>query len=737
MSVHQRSKKFWYKHATVKAVVLYVAIVILMEGGMLVAEEFVGQDRVVDWLSIAQPLAVFTISILFIWFYGRSWLKHYKKPTDLLSDYLTNSPTIHFELRREDNNFRVHWVSKNAERILGYSVDQIKAPNWWYNHLHPADRSAIVKKALRGLDQPEFVYEYRFQHADGQYIWVRDHIRQEDPAGKRIKGSWQNITQEFTITEGAISDATDIDLIVGLAELDDDYRITHIDTHFAAIIGMPNDGVNGLRLDDIVTPTQPILTTGLQAGQSVSVIGRREDFSRFKAQLVIKQCETTHRLIACLTDISALEQERQALVHEAYYNDLTGLPNLRSLHRNFSQLIEALAEDRLAALVVININKFHQINHRYGALVGDQTLNRIARRLKETMPFGSKLYSGNGDEFIVLVNNITEYIDVQVITEKLLSAFEQKFVINHNAQFYLTCSAGASIYPLDGYDSEQLLSQAHTAMLTGRQANATNAVIFQHDVEQPSHRQLQLNEDIQSALAHQQLEVFYQPILDKDHRVVAAEALLRWHHPEFGLLTASEFVHHAEQTHMLTDIGLWTLVSVAKQLNQWLLSESSIQHVSINLSASQITPQLVSKFTQLLADSPQLKNRLSVELSEEALNEAEPMVGELIQQLAGMGVGITIDDFGTGFASLSYMAEYPIDTVKIDRSFIRHVVENERTQQIIGSIVRLAHDAEVEVQAEGVEDKKQLELILQLGCLKWQGHLIHPAKPVDELINLD
>lgn len=337
----------------------------------------------------------------------------------------------------------------------------------------------------------------------------------------------------------------------------------------------------------------------------------------------------------------------------------------------------------------------------------------------------------------MLINNITEYIDVQVISDKLLGVFERKFNINQDAQFHLSCNAGASIYPLDGFNSEQLVSQSRAAMLTARQAHASNTVILHQDVEQPSHSQLQLAEDIQSALEKQQLDVFYQPILDEQRRVVAAEALLRWHHPDFGLLSAGEFLRHAEHSNALTEIGVWSLTRICQQLVDWLEQASPISWVSINLTASQVTSELASNFARELADNPQLKNRVAVEISEGALNEADNGVGETLLQLSQMGIKIIIDDFGTGFSSLTYLAEYPIDTVKIDRSLMGKITESERMQRIIAAMIKIAHEAGVAVIAEGIENEKQLELIQQLGCHNWQGHLIHPAKPVDELNHLD
>jgi len=730
--------KPWYKRTTLHAVALYVILIVAMEAVMLALSEWAGLSEDVSWwLRHAQPWVVIVLSLIFIVIYGRSWQKHYRRPTDLLSDYLQNSPTIHFELRRENDNFRVHWVSKNAEKLLGYSIDEIKASNWWFNHLHPADRNAVVKKAIRGVEEPEFLYEYRFQHADGHYIWIRDQIRQDDDSGKRIKGSWLNISTEFNSPADSPNTEISQHFMIGQAELDNERRVSHIDKHFEKIIGLSNDEVKGTRLEDILTPVHSQKSAAFEPGETFAVVGRRKDFTRFKAQLIVKQCDKTDRLIACLADLSHIEQQYHQLVQEAYHDETTGLPNLRNLHESFNELINSLPDDRLAALVTININQFYQLTKRYGGLVGAQALQRIARRLKEALPFGSKLYSAGNDEFIVLINNITEYIDVQVISDKLLSVFEQKLVINQDAQFHLTCSAGASIYPLDGYDSEQLVTQSRAAMLAARHGHASNAVIFQQDVEQPSHTQLQLAEDIQSALQKQQLEMFYQPILDDQRRVVAAEALLRWHHPEFGLLSAGEFLRHAEHGNALTEIGFWVLSSVCNQLAQWQDDNSPIKRVSINLSTSQLSSQLSSEFAHQLADNPELKGGLAIEVSEGALNEADEAINGTIQQLSQLGIAVIIDDFGTGFSSLNYLADYPIDTVKIDRSLVRSLTDNERTQRIVAAMIKIAKEAGVEVIAEGIENERQLELILQLGCQKWQGHLIHPAKPVGELINLD
>lgn len=739
MNQNSMKRKQWYQRATIRSVIMYVVLMVVIELGMYAVSKFGGLSEAnARQLDTAQPWVVLALSVLFLWFYTRAIVKQYRKPTDLLSEYLANSATIHFELRRVENDFRVHWVSQNAEKLLGYSLDEIKSVNWWYNNLHPADRSSVVKKALRGLDEPEFVYEYRFRHADGHYIWIRDQLRHDDPSGKRIRGSWINISNDFSVPDDSLYTDAMNQVKVGLAELTPNNKLSLVDDAFASIIGLSPEQAQDLRLEDILTPISDNINGGhFPANETIEVIGRRPDHSRFKAQLLIRPCPRNEHVIACLADISLVEQQRQALHNAAFFEELSGLPNLRSLHLHFKSLIDELPEDRLAALITVNINQFHHINHRYGSLVGDKTLQRVAKRIKAALPFGSKLYAAGGDEFVVLINNITEYIDIQVITDNILAVFRDKFIIDNNAQFYLTCSSGSSIYPLDGYDSDQLLAQARSAMIQSRAETTTISSGSQQQSAQPSHFHLQLAEDIKSTTLHQELEVYYQPIFNDAKNIIGAEALLRWNHPEFGLLSPALFLHHAEEAEKLADIGLWVLDEVVLQLNKWIANNSPLNYVSINLSAPQLTSTWIHKLREHYDRDPGLVTHLGIELSESVLNEPDLQVQNAIKALSELGLDIIIDDFGTGFASLTYLAEYPIDQIKIDRRFIANLVSSEKTQRIVESMMTFARAAGVEVVAEGVESEEQFELIRKMGCLKWQGHLIHPAKPVDELNELD
>ncbi|MGM0525116.1 MAG: bifunctional diguanylate cyclase/phosphodiesterase [Pseudomonadota bacterium] len=736
MSIDTKSRKRRYQKADVRSVALYVLLLVLMELALLITAQFLQlPEETVQTLESIQPWVVIGISVIFLFFYSRFWIKQYNKPTDLLNDYLENSPTIHYELRKNGKNYRVHWASKNAEQILGYSLDEITISNWWFNNLHPDDRAAVVKKALRAVDEPEFVQEYRFRHKQGHYIWVRDEIRQVDSSGNRLKGSWVNISSDFNFAQDNGLEVKNAAVTIGLADIDNAHKIVTLDSTFAEIVGLTTEQAIGLQLEDFLTrtdhaPQQP----RFPLDTSIKVVGRRPDQSRFIAYLSLKRCRDDHdQLIACLTDLTELNQQRQSLYKVAFFDELTGLPNLNSLRKDFHSLLDQLPDDRLAAVLSVNIDDFHRINDTFGYHIGDKTIQRIAKRLKEALPFGNKLYAAGGDEFVILINNITEYIDVQTITENILEVFKHKFIIDTHAQFSLSCSAGASIYPLDGYDGERLLAQANSAMNNAKYTHAKELVLFQQDIAQASIQHLQLEADIPEALNKRQLELFYQPILNFNKEIIGAEALLRWNHPERGLLSPNEFLQDADKAGHLDAIGVWVLENVVQQIKRWRTQDHSVECVCINASTSQLSYNFIEKLEQLCADDPLLNDILEIEITESVLNEPESSVIGILERVAALGVKITIDDFGTGFASLSFLNDYPIHKIKIDRSFVDEITLNGKTRRMIESIVKLATEVGVKVQAEGIETEAQFELLAEIGCQSWQGNLIHPAKPVNEL----
>lgn len=736
MSTNTKGHKRWYQRADVCSVALYVLLLVLMELALLISAGFLQlSEDTQQMLGTVQPWIVIAISGVFLFFYARFWMKHYKKPTELLNEYLENSPTIHYELRKYGKNYQVHWASKNAEQILGYSLDEITTSNWWFNNLHPDDRSSVVKKALRAVDEPEFVQEYRFRHKHGHYIWVRDEIRQVDSSGHRLKGSWVNISSDFNFAQGNGLEVKNAAVTIGLADIDNTHKIIAVDSSFAEIVGFPKEQATGLRLEDFLTRTdQAPQQPKFPLDTSIKVVGRRPDQSRFVAYLSLKRCrDNQDQLIACLTDLTELNQQRQSLYKTAFFDELTGLPNLNSLRKDFHSLLDQLPDDRLAAVLSINIDEFHRINDTFGYHIGDKTIQRIAKRLKEALPFGNKLYAGGGDEFVILINNITEYIDVQTITENILEIFKHKFIIDAHAQFNLSCSAGASIYPLDGYDGERLLAQANSAMNNAKYTHANELVLFQQDIAQTSIQHLQLEADIPEALSKGQLELFYQPILNFNKEIIGAEALLRWNHPERGLLSPHQFLQDADKAGHLDAIGVWVLENVAQQITQWRTQSHSLYCVCINASTSQLSYNFIGKLDQLCTDDPSLHEILEIEITESVLNEPEPSVIGILERIAALGIKMTIDDFGTGFASLSFLNDYPIHKIKIDRSFVDEITLNDKTRRMVESIVKLATELNVQVQAEGIETEAQFELLGQIGCQSWQGNLIHPAKPVNEL----
>jgi len=736
MSTNTKGRKRWYQKADIRSVALYVLLLVLMEIVLLISTGFfqLSEDtrRV---LETVQPWIVIAASGIFLFFYSRFWIKQYKKPTDLLNDYLESSPTIHYELRKDGKNYQVHWASRNAEQILGYSLDEITATNWWFDNLHPEDRSSVVKKALRAVDEPEFVQEYRFRHKQGHYIWVRDEIRQVDSSGNRLKGSWVNISSDFNFAQDNGLDVKGAAVTIGLADIDKAHKIVALDSTFAKIVGLATEQATGLQLEDLLTRTDHSpQQTKFPLDTSIKVVGRRPDQSRFVAYLSLKRShDAQDQLIACLTDLTELNQQRQSLYKVAFFDELTGLPNLNSLRKDFHSLLDQLPDDRLAAVLSLNVDDFHRINDSFGYHVGDKTIQRIAKRLKEALPFGNKLYAAGGDEFVILINNITEYIDVQTITENILDVFKHKFIIDAHAQFSLSCSAGASIYPLDGYDGERLLAQANSAMNNAKYTHAKELVLFQQDIAQASIQHLQLEADIPEAMNKRQLELFYQPILNFNKEIIGAEALLRWNHPEHGLLSPHQFLQDADKAGQLDTIGVWALESVAQQVKRWRANDHDVKCVCINASTSQLTYSFIEKLDQLCEEDPSLNDILEIEITESVLNEPEFSVVGILERIAALGVKITIDDFGTGFASLSFLNDYPIHKIKIDRTFVDEITLNNKTRRMVESIVKLAAEIGVEVQAEGIETEAQFELLAETGCHSWQGNLIHPAKPVNEL----
>jgi diguanylate cyclase (GGDEF)-like protein len=427
--------------------------------------------------------------------------------------------------------------------------------------------------------------------------------------------------------------------------------------------------------------------------------------------------------------ISLLEDEREAAVlaaseveHLAYHDGLTGLPN-RALF--FDRLVTALAyahrhATRLAVLF-LDIDHFKQVNDSLGHSSGDTMLKAAAMRIRETVRTEDTVARFGGDEFTVVIYNIDRDEDASIVAAKLLDSMRKPFVVG-SREIVVTASIGISIYPEDGSDAETLVKNADTAMYRAKEQGRDRYQMYTAEMNAKALERLELETALRKALRERQLTIYYQPLFDIDRgRVYGMEALLRWNHPQLGVLNPSRFIPVAEASGLIVPIGRWVIAEACRQAKHWQDELKLDLIVSVNLSARQFQQSdLVSDIVASLAEVGLDPRKLEVEVTETVAVQDVDHTARILQQLKDLGVRISIDDFGTGYSSLSYLRQFPVDTIKLDRSFVRDIT-GAQEGAIVSSVISMAHSLSMKVMAEGVENETQMNFLKAHRCDRLQG----------------
>jgi diguanylate cyclase (GGDEF)-like protein len=434
-------------------------------------------------------------------------------------------------------------------------------------------------------------------------------------------------------------------------------------------------------------------------------------------------------------------QTRHALPAAGFPNShdaLTGLPTRVAIAATAEQSIAA-AQNAGApfAVTVININRFKSINDSYGHEVGDELLRRLSARLSGVLAHGDVLGRLAGDEFFVLARVGTAAVPAEVTVETIFAALREPFPIEgHDIE--VAANAGISMFPRDGATFDLLLRRAETAMRAARSVTHGTFRFYCEEMSKSEEERLALEADLRHAIRDGQLELHYQPKVDiASGRVRSAEALLRWRHPQRGMVPPNVFIPIAEEAGLILSIGEWVLRQACTQMRTWLDSGLPPLRVSVNLSARQFRHgDLTAVVCSALEDAQLQPGYLELELTESSIMHDAEASAATLQLLSTMGVHISIDDFGTGYSSLSYLWRLPLDKLKIDRSFVRELLSNPDDVAIVKAIISLAHSLRLGVVAEGVETLEQLEHLRELGCDQYQGFYCSPAVPPDAFVAL-
>ncbi|MGE7272552.1 EAL domain-containing protein [Brevibacillus panacihumi] len=454
----------------------------------------------------------------------------------------------------------------------------------------------------------------------------------------------------------------------------------------------------------------------------------KQIWTETKLNPILDESGEVHTLLLVTRDITERKHSEETIHHLAYHDALTDLPNRRMYIQHLGrEIISAKRFQSNLAVLFLDLDRFKDVNDSFGHDVGDLLLIETARRLKTCVKQGDIVARLGGDEFTILVSQLSGRKHAEEIANRIIQELEKPFVWNGH-EFNISCSIGISLFPDDGEQAEDLLKRADTALYTVKSRGRNGYDFFDPTMETKSLERILMENELRKAIEQKHFEIYYQPKMDiGSKQLVGMEALVRWIHPELGMIPPNRFIPIAEETGMILPLGEWILREACRQNKEWHEQGYELK-VSVNLSARQIYQKdLVENIRQILNDTKLDPKWLELEITESIfvkMEEATPVLQEIREE----GIQISIDDFGTGYSSFSYIKSLPVDTIKIDASFIRDVHHNQESQAIVKAIVTIAESLNMNVVAEGIELTDQAEALQLNGCDQGQGYLF--SKPL-------
>jgi diguanylate cyclase (GGDEF)-like protein/PAS domain S-box-containing protein len=449
-------------------------------------------------------------------------------------------------------------------------------------------------------------------------------------------------------------------------------------------------------------------------------LGENRFVHTFKKPLYDK-CGKPVYLVGMSIDITDRKKAEQSIMEMANLDALTGLPNRNLLKVRIEQALEhGRHRQNLVGILFIDLDHFKVINDSLGHDVGDLLLQEVAERIMSAVRSKDTVARHGGDEFVVLLHDLNSIHDADIVAQKILNVLALKFLIN-GKELHIGASIGVSLFPDDGMDIWTLLKNSDIAMYHAKKSGRNSYHFFKSEMNKQAKERLSMEIDLRNALKRNELLLYYQPIVNAHNTEVdSVEILLRWQHPNDGLIFPSKFIHLAEETRMIVPIGEWVLRQSCLQIKAWHDQGYEVPRISINISTMQFRQKtFVADLVRILNETGVGGHCLALEISESVLLENVEDTMGMLQQISALGIEISVDDFGTGYSSLSYLRRYPINSLKIDRSFVRDLSADHA---IIAAILAMAHGLKIKVIAEGVESEEQLAFLVAHGCSRFQGH---------------
>ncbi|MCF8527035.1 MAG: EAL domain-containing protein [Candidatus Nanopelagicales bacterium] len=643
--------------------------------------------------------------------------------------------------------------------IVGYTLDELQPTTieTWMAFAHPDDlagSNAAIQAHTAG-DADHYDVEARMRHRDGHWVWVHDRgqivERADDGTPLRMVGTHEDITERVE-RERSLREAGSIfrNSLEGIAMMDADEVITSVNPAFTTITGWPAGEIVGVSLNDIRThSTDPAESARLrEITRSETGLRVQRDFLRpdgtqvpvlLSVSRVLDNRGEITGFVAQLADLGErVQQEQERLDRVLYFDQTTGLPNRRSFRDQLTVELRSLRmTHRTSALLLLNLDGFKSINDAFGHEAGELVMAIISDRLRSRLQPSDVIARVAGDEFAILLGGILSLEGAESTAQALLDALADVCHVPGAGDVYVTACVGALALPEGAATAEQALQRATAALHAAKSAGPGSLRHHVEDFVAETRERVVRVAQLRQGWLDGEFRLDYQPFYEvSTGELKGAEALMRWNSSLLGPVPPSEFIPIAEEVGLIGQLGSWAIEEACRQGAAWRRDGLDLC-VSVNVSAQQlVTDGFVSLVQHALAERHLPADRIILELTESTLLNAPGDAIEILTQLGAMGVRLAIDDFGTGYSSFAYLRKYPLDTLKIDRSFIVDLEERPDARSIVAAIIDMGHHLDLMVLAEGVETHGQLEILGDLGCDLYQGFLSSPAVSAQALLAL-
>ncbi|WP_240338349.1 EAL and GGDEF domain-containing protein [Peribacillus alkalitolerans] len=726
-----------------KKVLFLSSLVFLFELSRLVMEGFFHkQFWYYQFIHIALTLG--TLTIVFFLLKGFSTAtQELEKSNQKLNNIFD---TLDVAIWSHDLKTNILLITPGIEKLYGYSSEDFyKDLNLWKKVILPEDLPVISDREQQLLIGEPVTSIYRIIRPDGKVRWIQD------------RGfPTLNEAREFVDFTSVLFDITD------QRESEDQYRsivemspdiiavirkgvIEYINEAGCKLVGerstsnIIGKNIGNYASEQTINEIQSLIRTKdtnyfekiRMERQAIRVDGQAIDVE-FSAMPILYGGRPAMQVVG--RDITERKKAEKTIQHMAYFDSLTGLPNRNKFRDHLNEIL-ANSNPEPFAVLFLDLDRFKVINDTKGHTTGDLLLKQVALRLRLAAKNIGMVFRQGGDEFIILLEDINKETVVEVC-DQFLVEFSSPLILEEE-EFYVTPSIGISLYPDNGEDIDTLIKHADTAMYIAKERGKNNYQFYTDKHDGPTLRKMELENKLRKVLDYDQLVLHYQPQVDLEfERIVGVEALVRWNHPELGIISPGEFIPLAEETGLIVQLGKWILKNAIQQNKAWQRGGLELIPVAVNISVRQLQED---DFVDYISDTLQTvgldPKYLELEITESIMQNIDRST-QILDQLKQIGVKLSIDDFGTGYSSLSYLKHLPIDNIKIDKSFIDDILVDNHQGSIVKAIIDMGQNMNFSVIAEGIEQEEQVHFLIQNFCKKGQGYYFSKPLPAGEICNL-